>query len=144
MSLANQSDSSGTDFCPQPIRRNRENPTRRAPLRSAHCVPGAQGWRPPDPQPARPPQRADPRSGFPRSPPPRGRAPRGGRFGEPSPGSPASAPLLCAACPGHPARQSAFLSPGRARLALSLRHRLRCHHLGPSPTTGLPRPEACS
>ena len=85
--------------------------------------------------------RANPRSGFPRSPPPRGRAPRGGRFGEPSSGSPGSAPLLCAAYPGLPDQRSAFLSSGLARFALSLRQRLSCHHRGPSPTTGLPKPE---
>lgn len=49
--------------------------------------------------------------------------------------------LLCSIQGFLPAQQSAFLSSGLARLALSLRQRLSCHHLGPSPTTGLPKPE---
>ena len=49
--------------------------------------------------------------------------------------------LLCSIQGFLPAQRSAFLSSGLARLALSLRQRLSCHHLGPSPTTGLPKPE---
>ena len=62
--------------------------------------------------------RVNPRSGFPRSPPPRGRAPRGGRFGEPSSGSPGSAPLLYPGLPSGPAERVPELWAGQVGFEL--------------------------
>lgn len=113
-----------------------------AALRSAHCGPGARGWRPPDSTcsaaAARPaPRRSAPRSGFPRSPAP-AEQPRGdGTSASGVPGVPGAlpAPRHLPEAPGPGTRVPG--GSGLPRLAGSVRLRLGRHDRGSSPNTSL-------